>query len=98
MYDSIIIVGPTASGKTDISIKLAKLLKTEIVNADSMYIYKDLNIGTAKPTEDEMQGIKHHLIGFVNPEDSYNVAQFKNDAKEMYKIKWKVIWLFRQTP
>ena len=62
MYDSIIILGATATGKTGISIELAKTINTEIINADSMYIYKDLSIGTAKPTSDEMQGIKHHLL------------------------------------
>ena len=83
MYDSIIILGPTASGKTTLSIELAKLLNAEIVNADSMYIYKDLNIGTAKPTLDEMNGIKHHLISFVNPEDSMNVSIYRENAKQI---------------
>jgi len=79
-YDSIIILGPTASGKTGLSIALAKILKTEIINADSMYIYNDLNIGTAKPTMDEMQGIKHHLISFVKPTDSFNVSEYRECA------------------
>jgi tRNA dimethylallyltransferase len=83
MYDSIIILGPTASGKTTLSIELAKLLNSEIVNADSMYIYKDLNIGTAKPTNEEMNGIKHHLISFVNPEDSMNVSIYRENAEQI---------------
>jgi tRNA dimethylallyltransferase len=83
MYDSIIVLGPTASGKTTLSIELAKLLNAEIVNADSMYIYKDLNIGTAKPTNEEMNGIKHHLISFVNPEDSMNVSIYRENAEQI---------------
>lgn len=82
MYDSIIIVGPTATGKTSLAINIAKSLNSEIINADSMYIYKSLNIGTAKPTKDEMQGVKHHLIDIVSPENSFNVAEFKELAKE----------------
>jgi len=81
MYDSIIILGATATGKTDISIKLAKKLNSEIINVDSMYIYKELNIGTAKPTKEEMNGVKHHLIDFVDANDSYSVSQYRNDAK-----------------
>ena len=61
-YDSLIILGPTASGKTDISIRLAHKLGSQIVNADSMYIYKNFDIGTAKPTNQEMQNIKHYLV------------------------------------
>lgn len=82
MFDSIIILGATATGKTNISINLAKQLNTEIVNADSMYIYKDLNIGTAKPTIEEMNGVTHHLIGFVDPDSTYNVSEYRKDAKE----------------
>ncbi|MGN0960883.1 MAG: tRNA (adenosine(37)-N6)-dimethylallyltransferase MiaA [Christensenellales bacterium] len=80
MYDAIIIFGATATGKTKISIELAKELKTEIINADSMYIYKDLNIGTAKPDELEMDGIKHHLIDFVESNLNYNVVDYRNDV------------------
>ena len=81
MYDSIIILGATATGKTGISIELAKQLKTEIINADSMYIYKDLTIGTAKPTNEEMQGIKHHIIDVASPEVDFNVIDYRNIAK-----------------
>ena len=77
----IAVVGPTASGKTSLGIHLAQKLNGEVVSGDSMQIYKDMNIATAKPTEEEMQGIKHHLIGFVNPEDEYSVASFCSDAK-----------------
>ena len=62
----IVICGPTASGKTALSIELAKQLNTEIVSADSMQIYKDMNIGSAKPTLQEMQGIKHYMLYFVS--------------------------------
>ena len=81
MYDSIIILGATATGKTAISIELAKRLNTEIINADSMYIYKNLNIGTAKPTEEEMAGVKHHLIGIVDESDTFNVSQYRDLAE-----------------
>lgn len=81
----IIICGPTASGKTALSIELAKKINGEIISADSMQIYKDMNIGTAKPTFEEMQGIKHHLLDFVSPEERYSVAQYKKDAKKEIK-------------
>ena len=82
MYDSIIILGPTASGKTSLSIDLAKELKTEIVNADSMYIYIGLDIGTAKPTIEEMKNIKHHLISFVEPSQNFSVSEYQQNAKQ----------------
>ena len=76
----LIICGPTASGKSDLALSLARSLNTEIVSADSMYIYKDLNIGTAKPTKQEMQGIKHHLIDVVSPYDNFSVSDYRNLA------------------
>ena len=81
----IVICGPTASGKTALSIELAKQINGEIVSCDSMQIYKDMNIGTAKPTIEEMQGIKHYLIGYVSPEKRYSVADYKRDAKNAIK-------------
>ena len=77
----IVICGPTASGKTALSIELAKKINGEIVSCDSMQIYKDMDIGTAKPNVEEMQGIKHYLIGYVSPEERYSVADYKRDAK-----------------
>ena len=77
----IVICGPTASGKTTLSIELAKKINGEIVSADSMQIYKDMNIGTAKPTAQEMQGIKHYLLDFISPDERYSVADYKLDAK-----------------
>lgn len=76
----IVICGPTASGKTALSIELAKKIDGEIISADSMQIYKDMNIGSAKPTKEEMDGIKHYLLDFVSPENRYSVADYKKDA------------------
>ena len=76
----IIICGPTASGKTGLSIELAKKIGGEIVSCDSMQIYKDMTIGTAKPTIQEMQGVPHYLIDFVAPNERYSVADFKKEA------------------
>ena len=76
----IAIVGPTASGKTSLSVELAKKLNTEIISADSRQIYKEFDIATAKPKQEEMQGIKHHLMDFVEPTDDFTVADFKDKA------------------
>ncbi len=81
----IVIGGPTASGKTKLSIEFAKKINGEIVSADSMQIYKEMNIGTAKPDEEEMQGIKHYLLDFVSPETRYSVADYKIDCKKAIK-------------
>ena len=79
----IVIVGPTAVGKTYVSVELAKKLSTEIVSADSMQIYKEMDIGTAKITNDEMQGIAHHMIDIVRPDDNYSVSEFKENAEKI---------------
>ena len=76
----IVVVGPTASGKTALSIEIAKKIGGEIVSADSMQIYKDMNIATAKPTAEEMQGIPHHLISIINSDESFSVAAYKEAA------------------
>ena len=78
----IVVVGPTASGKTSLGIKIAKEVNGEIISADSMQIYKDMDIGTAKPMKEEMQNIKHYLIDFVEPNQRYSVAEFKKDAEK----------------
>ena len=78
----IVIGGPTASGKTGLGVQLAKKVNGEVVSADSMQIYKDMNIGTAKATTEEMDGIKHYLLDFVSPDERYSVAEFKKDAEE----------------
>ena len=77
----IVICGPTASGKTTLSIQLAQKINGEIISSDSMQIYKDMNIGTAKPDQQEMQGIKHYLLDFVSPDERYSVADYKKDAE-----------------
>lgn len=81
----IIIAGPTACGKTDISIKLAKELNGEIISADSMQVYKFMDIGTAKAPYDEMQGIRHYLIDELYPDEEFNVMIFQQKAKEYIK-------------
>lgn len=78
----VAIVGPTASGKTGLSIELAKLFGGEVVSADSMQIYKGVDIGVAKPTKEEMQGIPHHLIDFLDVSESFSVAQYVKMANE----------------
>ena len=78
----IVICGPTASGKTALSIEFAKKINGEIVSCDSMQIYKDMDIGTAKPTIEEMQGIKHYMLDFVSPDERYSVADYKKQAKQ----------------
>ncbi len=77
-----VIAGPTACGKTDVSIQLAKMIDGEIISADSMQVYKYMNIGTAKATAEEMQGIKHYLIDELYPDEEYSVAVFQKFAKE----------------
>ena len=72
----IAVIGPTASGKTALSVEIAKRFGGEIISADSMQIYKYMDIATAKPTEDEKQGIPHHLMDFVEPSESFSVARF----------------------
>ncbi len=78
----IVVCGPTASGKTAVSVELAKRYNGEVVSADSMQIYKGLNIATAKPDKSEMQGIPHHLIDFLEPDKSFSVADYVKMAKE----------------
>lgn len=78
----ITVVGPTASGKTSLGVELAKKYNGEVISADSMQIYKYMDIATAKPTEVEKQGIPHHLIGFLSPDESFSVADYVTRAKE----------------
>lgn len=78
----VIISGPTASGKTSLSIKLAKEINGSIISADSMQVYKTMDIGSAKITKEEMQGIKHYLIDVLEPEEDFNIALFKEMAKK----------------
>ncbi len=78
----IVIAGPTACGKTDIAVMLAKKINGEIISADSMQIYKFMDIGTAKIKKDEMQGIKHYLIDELNPDEEFNAMIFQQKAKK----------------
>lgn len=79
---ALIICGPTASGKTALAVECAKLLNSEVISADSMYIYKGLDIGTAKPSIEECQGITHHMIDVASPFDSFSVSDYKLQAEE----------------
>ena len=76
MNNIICIAGPTASGKTALAVELAKELNGEVVSCDSMYVYKRMNIGTAKPTEEEMQGIVHHMIDVAEPWEDFSVSKY----------------------
>ena len=76
----IVIAGPTAIGKTSLSIKLAKKLKTEIISCDSRQFYKELSIGTAVPSEDELKKIQHHFIQKLSIKEGYNIGEFEKDA------------------
>ncbi len=82
MNQVIVIAGPTASGKTGLSVEVAKQLNTEIVSADSMQIYRGMDVGTAKVTEEEKQGVLHHMIDVVSPMENYNVSRYVSEAKE----------------
>lgn len=82
MKDIIVITGPTGVGKTALSISLAKKINAEIINADSMQFYKDLNIGTAKIKEEEKDGVKHHLFDIVLPEEMYTIYDYQKDARQ----------------
>lgn len=81
----VAVGGPTASGKTALSVALAKAFDGEIINADSMQIYKNLDVGTAKPTTQEQQGIPHHLLGFLPPETPFSVADFTAAADPLVR-------------
>lgn len=80
MQKLICIAGPTASGKTALAVELAKTLGGEVVSCDSMQIYKGMDIGTAKPTKEEMQGIVHHMIDVADPREDYSVSRYCEEA------------------
>ena len=83
MKKVIVLVGPTAVGKTDLSISIAKKYDAEIINGDSTQIFKDLNIGTAKITKDEMDGVKHHLIDIKEASETYDVETYQKDVRNL---------------
>ncbi len=82
------VVGPTASGKTAVSVELAKRLGGEVVSCDSMQVYRRMNVGTAKPTEEEKCGIAHHLIDAVEPDAPFSCAEYVTKASEVVKDIW----------
>ena len=81
----IAIIGPTATGKSDLAIDLALDFNTEIISADSRLVYKDFNIGTAKPAVEELKKVKHHCVDVASPLDDYSVSDFKNEANKVLK-------------
>ncbi|MGL4402116.1 MAG: tRNA (adenosine(37)-N6)-dimethylallyltransferase MiaA [Fusobacteriaceae bacterium] len=85
-YNGVVIAGPTGVGKTSLSIKLAQILKSEIISADSAQVFKGLDIGSAKISQDEMAGIPHHLIDILEPNRKYSVGEFQKDADNILNI------------
>ena len=81
----ITVVGPTASGKTSLAVKIAQRFNGEVISADSMQVYKGMDIATAKPDEKEMCGIKHHLISIISPNEEFSVSLFKDMAEKAIK-------------
>ena len=76
MNNIICVAGPTASGKTALAVELAKDFNGEVISCDSMQIYRGMDIGTAKPTTDEMQGIPHHMIDVCEPAEDFSVSRY----------------------
>ncbi len=85
MKKILVIVGPTGSGKTRLSIELAKAFHAEIINGDSVQVYKGLDIGSAKIKPLEMQGIKHHLLSIKDPKEPYSVYEFQQDSRRLFE-------------
>ena len=81
----VVILGPTAVGKTALSIEVAKGLETEIISADSRQFFKEMNIGTSKPNAEELISVKHHFINSISVEEEYNVGMFERDALNSLK-------------
>jgi len=82
----LIILGPTASGKTELAIRAAQWLDTEIISADSRQFYRELSIGTAKPSPEQLSAVRHHFIGHLSVTEDYNIARFENDAIELLEV------------
>lgn len=85
----VVIAGPTAVGKTDVAITLAKEWNTEIISADSRQFYNEMSIGTAKPDQDQLKEAKHHFVGQLSIHDYFNVSKFENEALELLKNLFK---------
>ena len=88
----VVLLGPTGVGKTELSLSLAEFLHTPIVNADSRQLYRDIPIGTAAPTPQELQRVKHYFVGTLELTDYYSAAQYEADALSLLKT------LYQQTP
>ena len=86
----ITILGPTCTGKTDIAIELAKKFKTEIINADSRLIFKEMDVGTAKPSFDELKRVKHHLVNFKSMTEAYSAGDYQKDFDNVVKNIWNL--------
>ncbi len=84
----LVIVGPTAVGKSELALQVAEKLKTEIISADSAQVYRNMDIGTAKPTAEEQKRVKHHLIDLVDPDQPFSVADYQHAANELIKKLW----------
>ena len=85
----VILAGPTAVGKTSLALELAQMLKTDIISADSAQVYRELDIGTAKPTAHEQKKARHHLIDQVNPDQNYSAADYQKDADQVITHLWQ---------
>lgn len=83
MQKVIVITGPTAVGKTKLSIEIAKRLKTDIINADAYQVYRKMNIGTAKPTKEEMQKVHHHLIDILDPRETFSISDYQRIVRTL---------------
>ena len=83
MHTLIVLIGPTGVGKTELSLKLAKLLPSPVISADSRQIYRDIPIGTAAPTKDELQAVRHYFIGMLPLEQYYSAAQYETDVMQL---------------
>ena len=85
------VVGSTASGKSRMAVRLAQKLNGEVISCDSMQIYRRMNIGTAKPTAEEMEGIPHHLIDFADPDVSFSSADYVAEAKRAIDVSTRCL-------
>ncbi len=84
----LVLAGPTAAGKSDLALRLAPLLETDIISADSAQVYRGLDIGTAKPSAGERRQVRHHLIDMVDPDEDYSVADYQRDAQRLIGRLW----------
>jgi tRNA dimethylallyltransferase len=89
MHPAILIHGPTASGKTALAIEVARRLDGEVINADSMQVYRDLKVISARPDEEEMNGVPHHLFGHVNAAERYSTGQWLEEARAKIRVLQK---------